>query len=388
MRKITDEERRRRLGVRHFLSSPAEDVESIAERLVGLHSSDPATVYLSVWARSSNFHVKELEDALYEARSVVRMLGMRRTMFVVTKDIAPVMDSACTRALAPIERRRLVGYIESQAVASNGSAWLAKVEARTLAALADEGEATANHLSKLVPELATQLRFGEGKRWEGTVAIGTRLLFLLAAEGRILRARPMGSWRSSQYRWTSTSTWLDGELPVLEPEHARARLAGTWLRSFGPATVIDLKWWSGWTVAQTKRALADIGAAKVELESGPGYALEGDLVCEDAGEWVAILPSLDSTIMGWKEREWFLAGLAPFLFDSNGNAGPTVWWNGRVVGGWGQLPDGRVVHRLLQSVPKRVQKSVQEKTDELTDWLDGVRIIPRFRSPLNRELAP
>ena len=38
------------------------------------------------------------------------------------------------------------------------------------------------------------------------------------------------------------------------------------------------------------------------------------------------------TFMGWKERDWFLGEHAEPLFDRNGNAGPTVWRDGRVVG--------------------------------------------------------
>ena len=61
-------------------------------------------------------------------------------------------------------------------------------------------------------------------------------------------------------------------LPVRRGRHLAARrprrpgrarrgrqLARRWLRSFGPATTTDLQWWMGWTVADTKRALADAG---------------------------------------------------------------------------------------------------------------------------------
>ena len=57
--------------------------EAAAESMVGLHASDPATVYLAARARVRDFAHADLEDALYERRSLVRMLGMRRTMFVV-----------------------------------------------------------------------------------------------------------------------------------------------------------------------------------------------------------------------------------------------------------------------------------------------------------------
>jgi hypothetical protein len=51
MRKITNEERRARLATRHFLAKPAATVEEAAEGMVGLHSSDPASGFLSAWAR-------------------------------------------------------------------------------------------------------------------------------------------------------------------------------------------------------------------------------------------------------------------------------------------------------------------------------------------------
>ena len=44
--------------------------------------------------------------------------------------------------------------------------------------------------------------------------------------------------------------------------------------------------------------------------------------------------------MGWKLRDWYLPAAAADAFDRNGNAGPTLWVDGRVVGAWAQAPDG------------------------------------------------
>src|SRR5947208_466616 len=77
------QERRARLARGHQLLRPATRPEAAAEAVVGLHASDPVSVFLSAWARVKGFRVEDLEDALYERRSLVRMLGMRRTMFVV-----------------------------------------------------------------------------------------------------------------------------------------------------------------------------------------------------------------------------------------------------------------------------------------------------------------
>jgi hypothetical protein len=91
--------------------------------------------------------------------------------------------------------------------------------------------------------------------------------------------------------------------------------------------------------------------------------------------------------MGWKERAWYRGDHAGALFDTNGNAGPTVWWAGRVVGGWAQRPDGEVVVRLLEDVGAEARARVADEAGRLGSWLGDVRLVPRFRTPLDKELA-
>ena len=386
--KVSAEQRRARLAIRHRLAQPADDVVSAAAEMVGLHASDPATVYLSAWARVSGFDAGDLEAALYDDRTLLRMLGMRRTMFVVPPDLAAVMQAACTNALLPPQRRRLARMLGEQGISPDPEAWLDDVETRVLASLAVRGEATAPELTEDVPELATKLMFGAGKKWGGTVGVSTRVLFLLATAGLILRGRPRGTWLSSQYRWALTSEWVGAPLPDLDRAPAQADLLARWLRTFGPGTLTDLKWWTGWTVRDTKAALETVGAVGVDLETGTGWVLPDDLEGEAVPDgWVALLPALDPTVMGWKERDWYLGNHQAALFDRNGNAGPTVWCNGRIVGGWTQRRDGEVVVEVLEDVGAEALGRLEEEAERLQVWLGEVRITPRFRTPLDKRLA-
>ena len=388
MRKIGVEERRARLGLRHALARPARSVDAAAEAIVALHASDPVSVYLSARARVRGFMPEDLEDALYERRSLVRMLGMRRTLFVVPRDLAGVMDAACTKALIPAQRSRLIRLLEDQGVAEDGAAWLADVSRRTLAALDATGEAAAAELTRQVPELGIKLHFGEGKSWGGTMGVSTRVLFLLATEGRVVRARPRGRWTSGQYRWTRTERWLDGPLPPIAHAEACRALLGHWLRSFGPATVNDIAWWTGWTRRLTTATMSALEATEVELDEGIGFVLPDDLRrVRTPKPWVALLPGLDPTVMGWKERAWYLGPHAEALFDRNGNAGPTVWTDGRAVGAWSQAEDGEIRIHMLEPVGARVEQMLEAERDRLAAWLGDVRIKPRFRTPLERRLG-
>jgi hypothetical protein len=268
-----------------------------------------------------------------------------------------------------------------------GGRWLDKVAAKTLEALGARGQASARELTKDVPELSSKLTFGEGKTWAGTIGVSTRVLFLLATQRRIVRARPLGAWTSGRYRWAPTETWLGEPLEAIDHAEACAELLGRWLRTFGPATATDIRWWTGWTAKLATKTLEAIGAEEVGLDDGTGYVLPDDVKRVSKVEpWVALLPGLDSTVMGGKERAWYLGDHASELFDRNGNAGPTVWANGEVVGGWAQTDDGEVIVELLEPVDARTRKMIDAECDRLRHWLGGVRIKTRFPTPLERTL--
>jgi len=392
MRRIDNAERRSRLASRHHLAPPSRvtDVTRVARDLVGLHATDPATIYLAAAARmkTPKRTVPAMERALYIDRTMVKTLGMRRTMFVVPLELVPVVQAACTDALVPAQRKLLVDMVESSGFARDGNRWLKRVEAETLAAIEALGEPTAVELSKVVPDLARQMPFGENRKWAGQVGVSTRLLFLLSTEQRVVRARPKGSWMSSQHRWASMSTWFPNGIPSMPPAEARAELVRRWLATFGPATTLDVKWWTGWPLGQTRTALAEVGAVEVELEAGTGWVLPDDEARVRAVKpWVALLPGLDPTTMGWKERDWYLGEHGPALFDSNGNAGPTVWADGRIVGGWTQRASGEVAYELLEDVGRATTTAIAGAAAELEDWLGTNRVKPRFPTPLQKRLG-
>ncbi|MGK5696443.1 winged helix DNA-binding domain-containing protein, partial [Streptomyces sp. URMC 128] len=340
-------ERRARLALRQRLAGQARagTPEEVAGSLVALHGTDPATVYLAVGARLADPSetVAQTGRALYDDRSLVRMHGMRHTVFVFPTALTAVVHASTGLAVAARERAGLLR--DMAAAGAPDAAWLTEVEESALAALARRGQATAAELAEDEPRLRQQFAYAAGKRYEGVHTVSTRLLRVLGVEGKVVRGRPLGSWTSSQFRWA-----VAPEHPELAPAQAQAELLRRWLTACGPATEADLKWWTGWRVTEVRATLAAIGARPVSLDEGTGYVADGDVdeVAAPGEPWSALLPGLDPTAMGWQQRDWYLApGLRPLLFDRSGNVGPTVWWNGRVVGGWAQRPGGEIVWRIL-----------------------------------------
>ncbi|WP_433590972.1 winged helix DNA-binding domain-containing protein [Nocardia sp. CA-145437] len=391
MRSMDAAERRARLGVRHRLASTerGETVESIVRSLVVLHATDPATVYLSVAARSADLETGHVEKALYDDRTLLRMLAMRRTMFVAPIDLVPVLQAAVADALAHKQRKTYGRYLEqSGAVPGNVVTWWNAVESKTHDALLARGAATGAQLSKEVSELRTQVDTAPGKPYSKPTNITTWVLVTLGCEGRIVRGRPNGTWSSSQYTWAPIESWLPDGIAAMPVEEARAELVRKWLRAFGPAPVSDLKWWTGWTLGEVRKALALVDTVEVDLGGETGLVLADDLELTPAPEpWAALLPALDPTPMGWQSRDWYLGPHQPALFDRNGNIGPSVWWDGRIVGGWAQRPDGDIAWRLLEDVGAAAERAIAAEADRLRGWYGEVRPIPRFRTPLERELS-
>ena len=351
--------------------------------MVCLHGTDPVTVYLSAWARVNGMGLTDMDSALYVDRSLVKHLAMRRTVFVFPREMLAFAQAGASNRVAAGERRRLIREVEKARLHRDGERWLADAYEQVIATLSDGRESTATELRREIPLLEGSIAYGVGKSWGGQIAIGPRVLTTLSAAGRIVRASNAGSWTTSRPRWASMNCWLGQEIEPPSEAEGVAKLVEQWLRTFGPGTTADIKWWLGSTVAAVRSALEELSAVEVDLGGQRGYVMGEDLEpSARVDPWPALLPPLDPTTMGWKERDWYLGPYKAQLFDSNGNAGPTVWWDGRIVGGWRQSDDGEVVLQMLEDVGAEGQLALEQEAARLTEFLEGTRVLPRFPSPL------
>jgi hypothetical protein len=391
VRKIDVAERRARLATRHRLApgARASDPAEATRSLVCLHATDPATVYLSAWARMDEMTVADLDRALYDERSLVKHMSMRRTLFVFPRETMAVAQSGASDRVAERERRRLIKEVEKAGLHADGERWLQEASAEVLKALAGGREASASELRDEIPLLEGAIEYGKGKSWGGKVSVGPQVLTCMSSAGRIVRASNSASWTSSRPRWASMESWLGEPLdPPPSPEGVAGLVEG-WLRAFGPGSAADIKWWLGQTAGAVKRALHDLNAVEVALDqSTTGYLLPDDLEPTPAPEpFAVLLPPLDPTTMGWYERDWYLGPYKEQLFDSTGNGGPTAWWDGRIVGGWRQDDAGAVELQMLEDPGREARDAIEAEAARLTDWFEGTRVLPRFPSPLSKERA-
>ena len=388
---ISDAERRTRLVARHQLDGAAANPEQAAAAVVVLHATDPATVYLSVLARSRVSDLAAISRALYDDRSLVRLLAMRRTLFVVPRSMVPVVHSGAALEIATFIRSRLITQLRTlptePAILTEPADWLTEVEAATAVALDRLEVATGAQLSVAEPRLRTAFLPTTDKSYDVRRNVTSQVLTLLGAEGRLVRGRPRGAWTSRHHTWEPARLWWPGGIPTLDPALARSRLVEAYLHRFGPTSEADIAWWTGWSLRQTRAAIGGLGATGVALSGGPGLVLVDDQdAVAPAAPVVALLPALDPTPMGWKDRSWFLPADSSALYDRNGNIGPTIWWDGEVIGGWAVRSDGSIATRLLTDRGEAVAVAVESEAAQLESRLHGGIVVPSFPSPLEREL--
>ena len=404
--RVSVAQRQARLTERHRLSAfpaateaPAASVGSVAESLVALHATDPATVYLSAWARTG-CAAADVDAALYEGRTVVRMLGMRRTVFVVPAGLADVVQAACTDDVAKRMRRGLEKDLAGGGVGDGDpGGWLRSVEDGVLRALAARGGgASGAELSVDEPRLRTQLVYAPDKSYGGVVNITSRVLVLIAAEGRTIRGHRKGGWTSGQFQWFLPGAWLRRDAAPsgdsgaslgagLDAGAARIELARRWLRAFGadqhPTCVVgrmDRRPDEG----RARRAAGDRGRPRRAARGGarrrPRLPRRSAAVGRPAAR---ARPDADGLAVAVVVPGAARAGaVRP---HRQHRADRVV--AGRVAGGWAQRASGEVVYRLLEDIGGDGAAAVEAAAASLEAWLGASRVTPRFRTPLERELS-
>lgn len=123
-----------------------------------------------------------------------------------------------------------------------------------------------------------------------------------------------------------------GESLQLEGDEALAELGTRYFQSRGPATVQDLAWWSGLTVASAKRATE---LARDVIRVGEYYmgAYQEDVSLDGVLEVSLSLPAFDEYLLGYKDRSAVCpAEIVPIVGPTkNGTCRPFGVENGEVV---------------------------------------------------------
>lgn len=388
---LPDEQRRRLVAARQLLGPAGRDGRTavdVAEVIGPLHSTDPATAHLQIHARA-DVGPEDVDRVLYDDRALVRHSTLRRTVHLLTPAMARAAHGAFNHRYVAQSRRQVLEWVElSDEVDEPAEPWLARLEEDVVAAVHDLDRPSGAELAEAVPGLAVTFDAAPGKSYGRRSRLTSFVIQLVIADGRIARDRPRGAdWTSSAYTYAPIEDFVPDGLDGLDPPEALRQLVAHHLFVHPGSSDVDLAWWAGLPKGQVRAALAAVDAVELTRDDGvTGHVLPDDDLAVAGEPAAALLPGLDATPMGVKERACFLGVHEAVLFDRTGNIGPTIWWDGRVVGIWTQRPDGEVATRLLEDVGSDVTAAIDVEVDRLTTFLGDVRVNWRYPNALEKNL--
>jgi hypothetical protein len=119
----------------------------------------------------------------------------------------------------------------------------------------------------------------------------------------------------------------------------------------------------------------------------PSSGASSDFFADAVAPTAALLPALDPTPMGWKAKDWFLAIDPGLIYDRAGNIGPTLWWDGQIIGSWAITPDATIMTKVIADRGADANAAIDHAAAQLHARLSGTVVTPAVRTPLEHALA-
>ena len=283
------------------------------ERLVGMQAQNPLSPYFGLWARLDGFRPEEMAGAI-TGRTAVRMPLLRSTIHLVTaRDclaLRPVLNPV-------LERNLYVGSPYGRQIAGMD------IEALLAAGreLLEERPRTSAELGKVLAELWPG-------RDEGAMAYALHNLV------PVVQVPPRGVWGAGGLaRWTTVEAWLGRPI---EADPAPDEMVLRYLASFGPATVGDIRAWSGMAglsdvaarLRPRLRTLGDeVGRELFDLPNAP-------LPEPDTPAPPRFLPDYDNALLAHADRTRIIAEEHRKRLMAGNDAPGTVLLDGFVAETW------------------------------------------------------
>jgi len=357
---------------------PSNFFQVIKEQL-GLHSTDYWTPYLSVWSRIGDYDSKEMFESINSGRDIIRTHAFRTTVHVIHVDNLSLILSATGPSLFRAYRNdkyRKIDQLSDKEIEN----MLNQVKAAL-----EEGPLRTSELKKKVPKVGAHVRSA---------------LLMLMARGEVVRAKANHA-RNNLTSYALLEKWVDGfKLKRIEEKEAITQLIRCHIDRFGPASIDDIAWWLRQTKTVVTNAIQSFGDDVISIYEGSieKFILQEDLETASSlsvptEDLVWFIPYEDHFLKAFIDRtgvisEHIQSKLFPadkkHYWPSNpeeprkmpskgiratGEARPSIWLNGQVVGRW-ELDDDEDLMKVVTSLYSKITKSQESKIEQVRMQLE------------------
>jgi len=353
---------------KHHLTkdSKSDNVLQIIDDLCGLHATGTFEPYIQLFIRTKKFEKQDLDKELYAKKSLGRIRGMRKTLFIQTKEMIPIVYNANRYLTESIENK----YLNYRNVS------IAEYEklSKEIINLLNQNEMSTSQIKKI---LNSQKDI-------------SAIISVMCDRMQLIRAKPLKSWKDRRILYAPFKKYFpDLNLKIYNEEQAIELLIHKYIKTYGPCTENDIVWWLGISKGKVKKALHNL-TDKIEkikiTDFTDEYLLNSvdvnklkDIDLDNNKKCINLLPMLDPYLMGYKERERYLKiEDYNYVFDRTGNATSTILHNGRIIGIWDIVEKPYPIIKLLlfNFINKALQDDIQIEAERIGRFITdkGIQI--------------
>jgi len=327
-----------------------DDIVQIARDIYGLHATGPTTPYVSLFARARDFTRNKLDEQLYVKRTLGKIRCVRTTVHVLPRETIPIAFAATKGIVEP-----------------NSEDFC-----RHLGITKEQYEDASREILGILK--GTGLSTLQIKKQLGAKLNASPIVNLMCDQGLLMRGQSGRGWKSNTHTYYLFSDYFpEMNLNAVDQAQARELTVRQYLAAYGPATVKDISWWSGFSITEVRRILKRLEHETTEVVipelKGTYLMLAADEAAMRSLEFsdkpvVNLLPASDPYLMGYKERERYLDyKYYELVFDRSGNGTSTILIDGRVVGVWdfSEVPKPTVKLFLFHKLERKLLRAVESR---------------------------
>jgi len=342
----------------HLLEgSQLDNIHKITEDLCGLHATGTIEPYIQLFVRAKNFEKEDLVTELFTKKTLGKIRGMRKTLFIFTKDLMEIIYPFAKN----LTEDRELKYLKYRNISLEDYDELSK----QILNLLQNNEFSTSQIKQKI------------KTKKDLVAV----ISVMCDQMLLIRGKPVSSWRDRRLLYAPFKSYFpDLSLSKYTENEALTLLIERYITSYGPVTIDDIIWWSGITKKKYNSIFTQI---EVELMNIRILDLDYEyfIVSKDIDSIkksdsqlnsVNLLPLLDPYMMGYKNRERYVdMKRYDYIFDRSGNATQVILQDGLVIGIWDIILKPKPICKLyfFEDIDDNILKIITLKAKKLAAFI-------------------
>jgi hypothetical protein len=366
-------------------SSKSSNILRVVNDIGGLHATSPSTMYLSLFVRMKEFQKEDLNWQLYEEKALGKIRFVRGTMYVLPKEKVPLAYSAMRRRFSTLSKK----YAEYHGISEKEF----RRKSKEIMKVLGKNSMSTNEIKR---KMSSQLGISQ-------------IINIMCDSGQLNRGKPEAGWKSNLHTYQSMGVYFpELDLFSIPEKEARKQVLLDYVTSFGPVSIIDIAWWTGFTKTEIKQILGDLGKEIIEVKIS-GTSERYLITRSDKSSLrsiklssrpvITLLPLLDPYLMGYKIRNRYLDGkYYNYIFDRSGNATSSILVNGTITGVWSyeEKPVSIVKIYLFRKFEEEIKSEIRNNAKSIGEFIaegnvrvkESKKMIPLTERTAGSFMAP